>query len=159
MSFETAASAPPRGRQSGRPTRRMPAASRSAITNSPNYMPTSPLNRVAVNRRRRDLVAMLVEACGGEGALSELAMVEIRKAAELVVAAEMARVATLNGTAPVDVAGLTKLENLARRAMHGLAAFGLKVTKVSVGPSPGLAVARKRWAEQDKRKPDGEATK
>jgi hypothetical protein len=85
-------------------------------------------------------------------------MVEIRKAAELTVAAELARVAMLTGHAPIDIAGLTKLENIARRAMHGLAVFGLKVVKVPAGPSPGLALARRRWAEQDKRKvSNGEA--
>jgi hypothetical protein len=158
MSFETAASAPPRGRPSGR-SRPPSKSSRSVLTNRPNFLPTSPLNRVAVNRRRRDLCAMLIEAMGGEAVLSDLVMVEVRKAAELVTAAEVARAAMLNGDVRLDLAGLVKLENVARRAMHGLAAFGLKTAKVSVGLSPGLAVARKRWAEQDKRKPDGQAAK
>ena len=126
------------------------------MTNDPNYMPKVTPNRVAQNRRRRDLVAMLLDACGGS--VSELGMVEVRKAAELTVAAEVARAAMLNGDAPIDIAALTKLENVARRAMHGLAAFGLKVAKVPAGPSPGLALARKRWAEQDRRT-DGQAAK
>jgi hypothetical protein len=159
MSFETAAGTPPRRSPSGRSSaaaRRPPAATRSAATNDVFYLPKT-TNRTAQNRRRRDIIAMLLAAC--DGTVSELGMVEVRRAAELLVAAETARAAMLNGDVRLDLAGLVKLENAARRTMAGLAAFGLKITKVSVGPSPGLAVARRRWAEQDKRKPDGQAAK
>jgi hypothetical protein len=67
---------------------------------------------------------MFLEACGGREVVSELTLVAIRKAAELTVAAEMARAAVLNGgSCAADLDMLVKLEGEARRAVRAL---GLK---------------------------------
>jgi hypothetical protein len=115
------------------PAQRKPAGSRSReqaqkmgrsrATNDPAFLPPATTN-LRRARRRRDLVAMFLNACGGREA-SELTLVAIRKAAELTVAAEAARAAVLNGgSCAADLDVLIKLENEARRAVRAL---GLKV--------------------------------
>ena len=76
-------------------------------------------------RRRRDLVHALIEACGGKDAVSEFRMLAIRRAGELLAAAEQARAAVLtNGAASAaDWDALVKIEGESRRAVRGL---GLK---------------------------------
>jgi len=82
--------------------------------------------------------------------VSELALVAIRKTAELTTAAEVARARLLNGDPGINIEGLVKLENEARRAMRRLGVFGLKFARASTGPSPGLELARKRWDAAEK---------
>ena len=51
-------------------------------------------------RRRRDLVAIFLDALGGRAAVSELQLVQVRKAAELATAAEAVRARVLAGDGP-----------------------------------------------------------
>lgn len=68
---------------------------------------------------------MFVAGLGGQDAVSDLALVGVRKAAELTVAAEAARAAVLNGGGcAADLDMLVKLEGEARRAVRAL---GLKL--------------------------------
>jgi hypothetical protein len=98
-------------------------ATRSKVTNDP-FVSARGSSRAAQDRRRRDLVALFIEGLGGRAAVSELTHVAIRKAAELTVAAEMARANVLNGATTVtDLEVLIKLEGEARRAVRAL---GLK---------------------------------
>jgi hypothetical protein len=121
---------------------------RSRATNDPRFLPKQTPSRRAQDRRRKDLVAVLIEGCGGD--VGELALVAIRKAAELTVAAEVARARLLNGDPGINIEILVKLEGEARRAMHGLAAFGLTAARTPGGPAPGLAAARARWADAER---------
>ena len=93
---------------------------RAKATNDPFFLPSSATRRAQI-RRRHDLVAFYIEACGG-AAIGDLMLVSVRRAAELTVAAEMARAQLLNGQA--DPAIVVKLEGEARRAIRAL---GLKV--------------------------------
>jgi hypothetical protein len=115
-----------------------PPRCRSRSTNDPRYLPKE-TNPRAMDRRRRDLVRTLLAALGPAGA-NDLALIAVRKAAELTVAAEMARANALNGV-PIDMLALVRLENAARRAQ---AALGIKIEK----PSRALAARRARWAAQ-----------
>ena len=60
---------------------------RARATNDPAYVPLASSHR-AQSRRRRDLVAIFLDALGGRAAVSELQLVQVRKAAELTTAAE-----------------------------------------------------------------------
>jgi len=75
--------------------------------------------RSSQGRRRRDLVSIYLAALGGRVAVSELQLVQVRKAAELTVAAETVRAQVLAGAA-VNVDTLVKLEGEARRAVRAL---------------------------------------
>jgi hypothetical protein len=123
--------------------RRFPRTSRSAVTNDPRFMTKGSPTPRAVDRRRRDLVEAFLAALGPDG-VTDLSLLMVRKAAELTVAAELARAGMLTGTSPSDVTGLIKLENAARRAVLAL---GLRVEPASK-QSSGLAIARARWEEQ-----------
>jgi len=90
--------------------------------------------RTVQEQRRRDLVAIYLEAIGGRAAASELALVQIRKAAELTCAAEAMRARVLAGDPAVSVDALVKLEGEARRAVRAL---GIKSGAPAKGP--GLA--------------------
>jgi hypothetical protein len=68
---------------------------RSRSTNRPGHLAV--LTPLRQTRRRRDLIAMFVDALGGRDAVTDLTLVTVRKAAELTVAAEAARAAVLNG--------------------------------------------------------------
>ena len=59
---------------------------RARATNDPAYVPLASSHR-AQSRRRRDLVAIFLNALGGRAAVSELQLVQVRKAAELTTAA------------------------------------------------------------------------
>jgi hypothetical protein len=61
---------------------------RSKTTNKPGYL--APLTPLRKTRRRRDLIRMFIAAIG-QDAVTDLALVAVRKAAELTVAAEAAR--------------------------------------------------------------------
>jgi hypothetical protein len=83
-------------------------------------------------RRRRDLIRMFIAAIGPEA--GDLALVTVRKAAELTVAAEAARARVLNGgTCAADLDMLVKLEGEARRAIRAL---GLKLDAGAAKPLP-----------------------
>jgi hypothetical protein len=110
---------------------------RSRATNRPGYLakPT----RLRQTRRRRDLVRMYMDAIGPE-AVTDLTLVAIRRAAELTVAAEIARARVLNGgtneadrICAADLDMLVKLEGEARRAIRAL---GLKIDAGAAKPLP-----------------------
>jgi hypothetical protein len=76
----SAASRPATGKPKGR----------ARATNDPAYVPLASSHRA--QRRRRDLVAIFLDALGGRAAVSELQLVQVRKAAaELTTAAEVVR--------------------------------------------------------------------
>jgi hypothetical protein len=119
--------------ETGAPAQPKPADSRSRAqaqrmgrakaTNDPSYMPPAMTN-LRQARRRRDLVAMFLDACGGREAVGELTLVSIRRAAELICTAETVRAMVLNGgsnAATLDA--LIKIEGESRRAVRAL---GLK---------------------------------
>jgi hypothetical protein len=101
---------------------------RSRATNDPLFLARDESGRRQA-RRRRDLVRMFIEALGPD--VSDLTLVAVRKAAELVTAAEAARARVLNGgtsetdrICAADLDMLVKLEGEARRAVRAL---GLKL--------------------------------
>jgi hypothetical protein len=122
-------------------TQRKPATSRltreqkmgrSKTTNKPGFL--APLTPLRQTRRRRDLIRMFIAAIGPEA--GDLALVQVRKAAELTVAAEGLRAAVLNGGSNAATwDALIKLEGEARRAVRAL---GLKpdAAKRLDAPSP-----------------------
>jgi hypothetical protein len=114
---------------------------RSRTTNDPRHLQKQP-NVRAQDRRRRDLIEAFVRALGPE-AVSDLTLVQVRKAAELVALAEAARAAALVGGLQ-DVVGLIRIENAAARAVRLL---GLKV-EAPPARARGLELARQRWAEE-----------
>jgi hypothetical protein len=120
---------------------------RSAVTNDPRFLPKRPLSRRALDRRRKDLVSSFLSALGPD-AMNGLTAVMVRKAAELTVAAEVARANMLNGV-PTDMLALVRLEGVAARAIRQL---GIKIE-----PPPakargnGIELARLRWAEDAER--------
>ncbi len=83
-------------------------------------------------RRHRDLVLIFMDALGGVDAVSDLRLVEVRKAAELTAAAEVVRADVLAGKSS-DISALVKIEGEARRAVRSL---GIKPGKSS---APSLA--------------------
>jgi len=95
---------------------------RSKVTNDPHYLrgTRGRDGRTVQGRRRRDLVTIFINAIGGRAAASELQLVQIRKAAELTVAAETVRARVLVGDPAVNVADLVRLEGEARRAVRAL---------------------------------------
>jgi hypothetical protein len=92
---------------------------RARATNDPAYVPLASSHR-AQSRRRRDLVAIFFDALGGRAAVSELQLVQVRKAAELTTAAKAVRARVLAGDATADLDALVKLEGEARRAVRAL---------------------------------------
>jgi hypothetical protein len=115
---------------------------RSRASNDPNYIPKQP-NLRAQDRRRRDLITAFVNALGGRDAVNDLAMLQVRRCAELQVACETTRADMLNGV-PTDMLALVRLEGCAARAVRLL---GLRV-EPAPKPSGGLTIARARWEEQ-----------
>jgi hypothetical protein len=113
---------------------------RAHVTNDPGFLPKQAPGLFALARRRRDLVEAFTAALGGEDALSDVAAMYVRRAAELLTMAEMARAAMLNGQ-PTDMLALVRLEGAASRAVRLL---GVKIEK----PPPGLQRARARWDAQ-----------
>ena len=100
-------------------------------------MPLASRHR-AQSRRRRDLVAIFLDALGGRAAVSELQLVRVRMAAELTTAAEAVRARVLAGDAAMDLELLVKIEGEARRAVRAL---NLK-TAAKRGPTFAEVVAR-----------------
>jgi hypothetical protein len=102
--------------------------------------------RTSAARRKTALVKALVAALtGGEGTLDPVIMAQVQRCAELSVAAEVARAQMLGGTGNLEL--LVKLESELRRAFVVLGA-PLRA-KLPPEPSPGLAIAEARWADQE----------
>jgi hypothetical protein len=99
------------------------ATNRAKITNDPRKLPGHD-GRKREGRRRRDLVAIYLDAIGGRDAVTELQLVEVRKAAELTAAAESVRARVLAGDVTADLAVLVKIEGEARRAVRALGIKG-----------------------------------
>ena len=113
-------------------------------TNDPRALPKQPASLFQQARRRRDLVDGFLAELGDENSLSPVVLMQIRRAAELITAAEMLRAALLNGQA-VNVHELLRMEGCASRAIRGL---GLKLES-RTSPPRGLERARARWAQQE----------
>jgi hypothetical protein len=94
---------------------------RSRVTNRPRKMVLS--GTTTEGRRLLDIADALADGLGGWKALSDLMAARVRRAAELVVLAEMARRDALTGKVVVNPDTLVRLENTAARS---LAALGLK---------------------------------
>jgi hypothetical protein len=75
--------------------------------------------RSAVARRAKQLTADFIAALGGHSAVDSVLMAKVRRAAELVVVAERARVAALHGSA-VALDDLVRVERLAELAVRRL---------------------------------------
>jgi hypothetical protein len=105
--------------QLDRDSRVLPAKNRARATNNPFRVLDAPNPRVR-DRRRRDLIALLLEWLGGPGAVSDMALVTVRKAAELTVVAETVHAEMLSGHV-VDPTVLVRLEGEARRAVRARA--------------------------------------
>ena len=99
----------------------------------------SRVSHQAQTRRRHDLIRVFVAACGGREAVSDVGLMQIKKAAELLALAEMVR-AKMLGDPGRDVTGLVRLEGEARRT---LAALGIKADVPKTPPA--LRRARQRW--------------
>ena len=109
---------------------------RSRATNDPLFLARDQTGRRQA-RRRRDLVRLLIDGLGGWEAVSDLTLVTVRKAAELTVAAEVARARVLEaGTCAADLDMLVKLEGEARRAIRALGLKPLDVAKPGAAPTP-----------------------
>ena len=112
---------------------------RAASTNNPEALSRVSLRAQA--RRRHDLIRVFVDALGGRDAVSDVALMQVKKAAELLALAEMVR-AKMLGDPGRDVTGLVRLEGEARRT---LAALGIK----SDVPKVSLALQQRRRARWD----------
>lgn len=138
---------PVRPSSEGRPTRVRLGSDgrslrvRSRTTNDPRHLQKEP-NLRAQDRRRRDLVEAFVRALGPD-AVTDLVLVQVRKAAELVALAEGARAAALTGGLQ-DVVGLIRIENAAARAVRLL---GIRIESATPKMTRALAVRRERWAQ------------
>jgi hypothetical protein len=100
------------------PSAERPHNLRSKITND-LYKIEGVHEQSPPGRRYGDLARSFVAALGGEDALNEHQRMAIRRAGELVVAAEMQRAAMLRGE-PVDALALVRLDNNAARAVKCL---------------------------------------
>jgi hypothetical protein len=117
---------------------------RSMLTNRPGYLPRQPLSPFARARRHRDLVATFLAAIG-PSEVNDLTQVMVRRAAELTLAAEMARASMLIGN-HTDILALVRLENTAKRAT---AALGIKIEPAAPKTPRALQHARARWEAQE----------
>jgi hypothetical protein len=102
----------------------------SKATNDPRFVHGVD-GRSVLMRRRRDLIAIFVDALGGEGALSAAGMLSVTRAADAVAIAEDHRARALRGE-PVVLDDLVRLENAASRAVKAL---GIKRTARDATPS------------------------
>ena len=114
---------------------------RAASTNNPEAL--SRVSHQAQTRRRHDLIRVFVDALGGRDAVSDVALMQVKKAAELLALAEMVR-AKMLGDPGRDVTGLVRLEGEARRT---LAALGIKAD-VPKTPPALQERRRARWDAQ-----------
>jgi hypothetical protein len=117
---------------------------RAAATNNP--LALTGLSRQAQARRRHGLIKAFVNALGGRDAVGEMAMLQIKKAAELLSLAESVR-ASMIGDPTRDVTGLVRLEGEARRTLRSL---GIKTEAAKAQPREFLEMMRRqRWAAQE----------
>jgi hypothetical protein len=86
---------------------------RARATNDPAYVPLASSHR-AQSRRRRDLVAIFLDALGGRVAVSELQLVQVLKAAELTTSAEAVRARVLAGDGPLSCSSRSRAKQGAR---------------------------------------------
>ena len=114
---------------------------RAASTNNPEAL--SRVSHQAQTRRRHDLIRVFVDALGGRDAVSDVALMQVKKAAELLALAEMVR-AKMLGDPGRDVTGLVRLEGEARRT---LAALGIKSDVPKTRPALQQR-RRARWGAQ-----------
>jgi hypothetical protein len=120
---------------------------RAAATNNP--LALTGLSRQAQARRRHDLIKAFVNALGGRDAVGEMAMLQIKKAAELLSLAESVR-ASMIGDPTRDVTGLVRLEGEARRTLCSL---GIRTEPPVSRTAARVAEIREaRWAEQERQK-------
>ena len=122
---------------------------RAASTNNPEALSRVSLRAQA--RRRHDLIRVFVDALGGRDAVSDVALMQVKKAAELLALAEMVR-AKMLGDPGRDVTGLVRLEGEARRT---LAALGIKADV----PKAPLALQQRRRARWDLQAQGAKATR
>jgi hypothetical protein len=90
---------------------------RGAASNDPGRL--GRLTPRAQARRRHDLIRTFLAALGGADAVSPVAMMQVKKAAELLALAEALR-ASMIGDPTRDVTGLVRLEGEARRTLRSL---------------------------------------
>jgi hypothetical protein len=91
---------------------------KSAITNRPTRLDGVD-GRSAEGRRRRDLIEGYVAALGGPEKVTAAAMLDVKRAAELVQIAERKRADALRG-ADIDLGQLIRLEGAVDRAVRRL---------------------------------------
>jgi hypothetical protein len=95
--------------------------------------------RSVLARRTKLLIAHFVAEFGGT--VSPLQMLKIRRAAELVVTAELMRTASLRGER-IDPLSLVRLENLGARAVAALELPTRRRSALDVRPAPYEVEAR-----------------
>lgn len=108
---------------------------RSKRTNKPRKMVLS--GATTDGRRLLDIADLLADGLGGWGALSSLMAARVRRAAELVTLAEMARRDALLGKVVINPDQLVRLENTASRAVAAL-----DVQKVESKSETGLGLLK-----------------
>jgi hypothetical protein len=123
-----------------RAVKQRPSNYHSRLTSKPQRPVVSQCT--ALGKRLRDLADAFAERLGGWSALSVTTAAAVRRAAELVTAAEMARADMLNGQ-PTDMLALVRLEGVATRAVRAL---GLKVELPK--SSRVSELRQRRWEEQ-----------
>jgi hypothetical protein len=95
----------------------------------------------AAARRTRQLTLHLVAELGGAAAVSPVQLLKVRRAAELILAGEQMRAASLRGER-IDPLALVRLENLGARAVAALnLPPGKRRTDLDVRPTPYQAAA------------------
>ena len=107
---------------------------RSKTTNKPDHLAAlTPLRQA---RRRRDLVAMFIEALGGRDTISDLALVAVKRAAELTCASERARaiILTSDSVLAADLEMLSRLRGCGGSCRA--CALGIKADKHVAKPHP-----------------------
>jgi hypothetical protein len=104
-------------------------------------------------KRRKDMIADLVAALGGQERVTAVQMNAIVRAAELAVLASATRARALSGDATVDMQALVRLEGASARAI-----LALKLPAQGEGPkTPTIAeYAARRAAEKAASKPAGD---
>jgi hypothetical protein len=93
--------------------------------------------RTQIGRRTKTLVAQFVAEAGGPSAVTPVQMLRIRRAAELVVAAERMRAASLHDPgAGMAMFNLVRLENLASRAVEACRLDQRRPPEMELKPTP-----------------------
>ncbi len=114
-----------------------PRTIRAKSTNNPQFVHGCD-GRSVLMRRRRDVFATLIEALGGEAAVSAATMLSVRRAADAISLAEEYRARALRGE-QVVLDDLVRLENAASRAVKAL---GIKRERADPAPTLAEIIAR-----------------